>query len=246
MKPSHWFVLATAVAGGAVACGLYVMRQQAPPEVAGGSAVSSGPASAHRTSLAAPDRVTGIAAQRKQAAKRRTGESAAAARAAEPRRIFGSPPQGDQAVVSEAQWLAHAAKVAQEANHELSRLATLLDLNDTQQDQVFGVLARRSSFWIPGMQTSRDALVDGAKTAGAAGLSEADEVMAYLNLDQQQTIIEEEMDRQAWWEEVLPQLLPPDFQVTTDSGGSTATTPAASEPAPDTKAFDGADVLLEE
>jgi hypothetical protein len=141
-------------------------------------------------------------------------------------------------VVSEAQWLAHAAKVERDANHELSRLVELLDLDSTQQEQVFALLARRSSSWMPGMQTSQDPLVGAVDTVDGDASSEADDVMAYLNIDQQQTLIEEEMDRQAWWEEVLPQLLPPQLQDGTADGET--------DTAPDTKPFEGDAMLLEE
>jgi hypothetical protein len=66
--------------------------------------------------------------------------------------------------------------------------------------------------------------------------------MAYLNPDQQQTLIEDEMDRQAWWEELLPQLLPPQLQ-----DGTNLEVPSdAVDPAPDTKPFEGGEMLLEE
>ena len=52
------------------------------------------------------------------------------------------------------------------------------------------------------------------------------DVTDYLTPEQQQALIQEEMDREAWWASVLPQLLPPAL--------------------PATKSFDGDEVLLEE
>ena len=70
------------------------------------------------------------------------------------------------------------------------------------------------------------------------------EVVDTLDSDQEQQIVQEEMDRQAWWEEVLPQLLPPtlggDYEV------AAGALPTDGEPPPDTKEFEGGDVLLEE
>jgi len=145
-------------------------------------------------------------------------------------------------VVSEAEWFARAAKVEQEATHEVRRLAQLLDLNADQQAGIFGVVARNSSSWLPGMQVGGAPLARTADgTVADPVLSEADQVMAYLDADQQQTLIQEEMDRQAWWEEVLPQLLPPDFP----TGVEPVPVPATGDPVPDTKPFDGAETLTE-
>lgn len=113
----------------------------------------------------------------------------------------------------------------------MRRLAQALDLTPAQQAGIFGVVARNSELWLPGMQVGGGATT-GKIDQGEGALSEADQVMAYLDADQQQTLIQEEMDRQAWWEEVLPQLLPPDL-------------PVATEPAEEIKPFDGAETLME-
>lgn len=193
--------------------------------------------------------------------------------------------------MAEAQWREHAARVEMEANHELNRLATLLDLDPVQQDKVFAAVARQSPYWLPGMQAGgpvrstdgtshaseknlqsttanrQTAAVDrmpvakvptanpvdhptsavSVVTPGSSSVTDpqtasseaAPDVTAYLDADQQQTLIEEEMDRQAWWAEVLPQLLPPNF-------GEAAAAAAVEAAAPETKTFDGGEVLLEE
>lgn len=50
----------------------------------------------------------------------------------------------------ELQW--RAAKVEQEANHDLKHLVALLELDQEQQDRIFQTLARRSPDWHPGLQ----------------------------------------------------------------------------------------------
>lgn len=238
LKPSHWFVVATAVAGSAVACGCYLLRQPAALRAEAGNSLHDRSPIVGRRTTAGSDASRHIADSRRQTSQNRRAAATTNSRDAEPRKIVGSPPQGGTATMSEAQWFARAAKVGQEANHELSRLAGLLDLDSAQQDQLFAVLARQSNSWLPGMQPNRNALGGTATPLESEFPTEADEVMAYLNADQQQTLIQAEMDRQAWWEEVLPQLLPPQLQ--------DATTPTATDSAPDTKPFDGNEVLLEE
>jgi hypothetical protein len=183
---------------------------------------------------------------------------------------------------------ARAARVEQEANHDLRRLVKLLDLSEDQQDKVFQTLAQHSPLWTQGMQIAPAAGPGSATTTGkrseplttAPGIYTApvvgeipepvktgpppiagevpapvkapavpgedipattpdpmDEIMAYLNPDQQDTLIQEEMDRIAWWAEILPQLLPPDDVPAIDGG-----TPAVPAPG-QTETYEGADVL---
>src|SRR6187402_1184270 len=47
---------------------------------------------------------------------------------------------------------ARAARVEQEANHDLRRLVELLDLDEVQQERVFQTLAQHSPSWVPGLQ----------------------------------------------------------------------------------------------
>ncbi len=125
-----------------------------------------------------------------------------------------------------------------EANHELKRLAGLLDLDSYQQSKVFSTLAQQSGSWLPGMQTGNPRSGNPTTAATAA------DVTAALNDDQRQTLMQAEMDRQAWWEEVLPQLLPPPLQVggvlTSEPAGDSASAPSAGDTnaPPATKAFE--------
>ena len=146
-------------------------------------------------------------------------------------------------MLSESQWRADAAKVELEANHELNRLVGLLELDSAQQDKVFAALARHSSHWSPGMQTAGNLRAGGPGTASESAAPELPNVSDFLSADQQQTLIQEEMERQAWWEEVLPQLLPPTLQ--SDPIEPTVPTVDANPP-PETKAFEGDGMLLEE
>ena len=68
-----------------------------------------------------------------------------------------------------------------------------------------------------------------------AAPDQMDEILALLDPVQQDTLLKAEMDRAAWWAEILPQITPPDD--IPDIGG---TPPAA---AGETKTYDGAQVL---
>lgn len=138
---------------------------------------------------------------------------------------------------------ARAARVEQEANHDLRRLVELLALNEGQQDRVFQTLAEHSPSWTPGLQVAPPAgsASSAGKRSGAAlpGFSAdpvakgpvvetpaatgapvvdqpvadtdpLDEIMALLDPDQQDTLLKDEMDRAAWWAEVLEQITPTD------------------------------------
>ena len=72
------------------------------------------------------------------------------------------------------------------------------------------------------------------------------DLTAFLTAEQQQSLVEEEMDRQAWWAEILPQILAP--TIADGSGGADldAGNALSTDPAPETKEFDGGGILLEE
>ena len=158
-------------------------------------------------------------------------------------------PAGQSAEKAEtAEWTAQAARVELEATHELERLVALLDLTGPQQDHVFDYLARRSSSWLPGMRTGGGE----ASTGGDGGSpfqpsrsatgeeSVASSVADFLTADQEQVLVEDEMDRQAWWQEILPQLLPPEVAAPVSAGTDEPTTPPLVAP----KSFEGETTLL--
>ena len=162
---------------------------------------------------------------------------------------------------------ARAAKVETEANHDLRRLVTLLNLDEQQQDQVFQTLAKHSPSWTSDMQVAAAAgtaatagkhsdfsatpslIIPGAETstpgqktetqtadliAGTDSPASSDpmsEIMALLTPEQQAQLAEDEMNRTAWWEEMLPQILPSE-QV-----------PAINSGTPEVKQYEGAEVL---
>ena len=169
---------------------------------------------------------------------------------------------------------ARAARVEQEANHDLRRLVELLDLNEGQQDRVFQTLAEHSPSWTPGLQVAPPAgsASSAGKRSGAAlpGFSvdpvaevpvakepvvethaataapvvdqpvadtdPLDEIMALLNPEQQDALLMDEMDRAAWWAEVLEQITPPD-----DVPPLTPAVPGTG--AGDVQTYEGSDVL---
>ncbi|HWB04484.1 MAG TPA: hypothetical protein VG796_15760 [Verrucomicrobiales bacterium] len=160
-----------------------------------------------------------------------------------------------------------AARVEQEANHDLRRLVQLLDLTEEQQDRVFQKLAERSPSWTPALQV---ASADGAVLSGKRGESYSAppqtgiapgtygnnkkpatvpdpvpvsdptattdpyaEILELLDPGQQDALLKAEMDRIAWWAEILPQITPPDDLPALDG------TPVPGQ----TKEYEGADVL---
>jgi hypothetical protein len=93
----------------------------------------------------------------------------------------------------------------------------------------------------------------GAAAAGAtAGSSDGSaqpanvDLTAYLTAEQQQSLVEEEMDRQAWWAEILPQILAPTITDGNDAALLDSGNAVSTDPAPETKDFDGGGILLEE
>jgi hypothetical protein len=178
-------------------------------------------------------------------------------------------------VPSTAELTARAARVEQEANHDLRRLVNLLDLSEEQQDQVFQTLARYSPSWSPEMavlpadgvgpaasgkkslsappgfytapEIKAPADPKAPETAdGTAAAVESDpmmdEIMALLSPEQQDTLIQEELDRAAWWAEILDQIATPDDIPALDA---VAPPPAAMPPpaAGDTTAYEGSGIL---
>jgi hypothetical protein len=158
-------------------------------------------------------------------------------------RIQGNPPAG--LVTEESVWFANAERVEREANHELETLRESLELSPYQEQRIFGILARRSSSWMPGMDTgashASDTAIDEGDPAGPAE-SVTDEILPVLDEGQQQALIDEELDRRVWWEEILPQLLPPEFPAATVADDPAAALPGAG----DTKVYEGPTEMLEE
>lgn len=162
-----------------------------------------------------------------------------------------------------------AAKVEQQANRELDRLITLLNLNEDQQDKVFQTLAKHSRHWSPEMQfggigagiagkrspaapgllipgTDAPAITEPVEKSPAAETTPStdpaktadplEEIMALLDPEQQSALLKDEMDRSAWWAEILPQILPAD-----DIPGLDGTTPSPG--AGEIREYEGSETL---
>jgi hypothetical protein len=148
--------------------------------------------------------------------------------------------------ISEKELQRRAAIVEQAANHDLKQLVGLLDLTGSQQDRIFNKLAQRTPEWHPSMQATPIAIdaTSGKNSPAAQAPSESkakqdppsstpaemakappdqpllDAIAEDLTPNQQQELADTELDRQEWWEEIIPQLLPEDtLPGSTSSGG---------------------------
>lgn len=253
MKYTHGLTLAAAFAAAAAAYGVHLsMRPEiaAEPEPQTPSPHSTIPRARHRTASA--PRIAQNLPSRTDSPQRESISSIDPTHTPI-RSVTGTPTKIPGQVLSESQWRERAQQVETAANHELRRLSSLLDLDPVQQDQIFSSLVRQSPNWLPGMTAapttsagySADTRPASPSSAAEASPTVATDFTAYLNPEQQEELINEEMDRQAWWAEVLPQLLPPAL---TDVGTVSNTgDPAVESAAPAAvKEFDGSATLLEE
>jgi len=78
---------------------------------------------------------------------------------------------------------------------------------------------------------------DSASSPGPAESDALSSILPFLTPEQQEALLADEMDKSAWWEEIIPQLLPDESLPTIE--GSTPTTPDS----PETKQFSGPDTL---
>lgn len=233
LKTTHLVCLASAVIGGAVALGFHVASRRTDATAADGAGRSGTSARAQGGSMGS-HRAGGLSTKSATRSGARLASPAASPLALQ--RVGGSPPASGP-VGSEREWFAKAAKVELEANRELCRLQDLLDLSRDQQGRIFGLLARQSDHWAPGMTAGPRQ----GTTMGDASLAQNAQLLAELDPAQQEALANEELDRQAWWEEILPQLVAP--QLNPGSNTSDGDLPATS--APEVKEFDGADTLIE-
>jgi len=267
MKPGHWLALGSAIAGCTAALGIYLAAQD-PPR-GGDPAPRTG--NDRGQTVSATKRQFTISSASKSRLARAEGTTAAKTtlESGTPTaefRIHGKPPA--DRVANESDWFANAERVEREANRELENLRETLELNPNQQQRIFDILARNSPAWMPGMWTGGShgvgVVSDEAKPANssnqtrleAAGqtgdysnhaeaapnVSLADQVLTVLDYDQQQALVEEELNRRAWWEEILPQLLPPEFPAAAGADSPAATLPGGG----DTKTYQGPTEMLEE
>lgn len=254
MKRTHWLTLSAAFAAAAAAA--YGVHLITKPEVA--ATPSPLP---HSAACARPRPVARHSSQTSETSLSRAhspqpqSDTATEPHPVPGRCVSGSPINSQGQVLSESQWRERAQQVEITANHELRKLSSLLDLDPVQQDQIFSALVRQSPNWLPGMTSGTTTssanspsslpASSSSNTSSTSTAADSTDLTAYLNPEQQEELINEELNRQAWWAEVLPQLLPPALA---DASPASVSTPAASETAAPAaiKDFDGSATLLEE
>jgi hypothetical protein len=241
MKPLHWLAFGSAIGVSTAALGFYLIIRPAPvdptpPPVDGPNSLSRPPAARNLANSVKPRRGSAVERPVSRASEESHTQETGF-------RILGTPPAG--LASEESVWFAHAERVEREANLELETLKESLELSPYQEQRIFGILARRSSSWMPGMDAGASHAADSAVGEGGPANSAAsvtDEILPLLDEEQQQALIDEELDRRVWWEEVLPQLLPPEFPVDTGSEEVSPGVPGVGE----TKAYEGPTEMLEE
>jgi len=89
----------------------------------------------------------------------------------------------------------------------------------------------------PSASTADSPTTDSAPSPAPAESDALSSILPFLTPEQQEALLADEMDKSAWWEEIIPQLLPDESLPTIE--GSTPTTPDS----PETKEFSGPDTL---
>ena len=153
----------------------------------------------------------------------------------QPTPISPSEPQAPRTLAE------RASLVQQQANRELERLVPLLNLTEEQQDRVFARLAQNSVFWTPALTTDVAANPTSGTVSSNTSTSVPEQTKSIPDLlistpegetpildpEQEVAIAQDQLDRQAWWEEVLGNIQQ-DLK-----NGTTTTTAAAAAPPPD-------------
>ncbi len=256
MKPNHWLILGSAFAGCTAAFGIYLAAKGPSPADCAPQTDSPRlqPASATKRHFSTSKNASSRAVSVSGTTARETGRDSP--ETAPEFRIHGKPPAGR--VSDERAWFASAERVGRQANRELEKLRETLELSPNQQQRIFDILAQNSPSWQPGMLiggshgvgvVSETGRARALRTGDNPNNGEAtpvaamnDKVLAVLDADQQQALIEEEINRRAWWEEILPQLLPPEFPAAAGADNIAAKPLGDS----DTKAYQGPTQILEE
>ena len=174
--------------------------------------------------------------------------------------VIPAPSEEATQAGEETELAQRAAKVETDANHELQRLIPLLNLSAAQQDAVFRALAANNVLWSPAMQVpsateaGRQSGVS-RETAGATDAVAGDTtgaIMPYLDDEQQTVLLNDYLDREEWWGDVLPRLLAdteaPGLTGEAAASADPTTAPATTTPvesAPAVKAYEGEEILLD-
>ena len=260
-RPLILGTLLAAVVGGA---GVQVWRTTGTEaETAPGVAVKVKPKVAGLPQGGAPRQSAKTAAEARKEELRATGGSSHASTTLPPANF---PLVRNTQPITEQELRLRAAAVEQEANHDLKHLMGLLDLTETQQDRIFDSLVRHAPGWHPSMQTVGVAVpVDapakipyasstgqppagtgnGTESTPSNGSNVLDAIAAELTPDQQMELAAAELDRQEWWEEIIPKLLPPSDTPSITGEIGTGTAVAAAPPPADDKTAEEPAVLGE-
>jgi hypothetical protein len=89
----------------------------------------------------------------------------------------------------------------------------------------------------PSASTTDSPVTDSATSPAPAESDALSSILPFLTPEQQEALLADEMDKSAWWEEIIPQLLPDESLPAIN--GDTPTTPDS----PETKEFSGPDTL---
>ena len=150
MKPGHWLTLGSAVAACTAALGFYLVARNPVPESPGSKTAGKPrwqPTSSTKRQISSAN-APGPALTPAQSVENASVNPASPAPTF---RVHGKPPANR--IADEREWFARAERVERQANHELTTLRETLDLDPTQQQRVFNILARNSPSWLPGMAT---------------------------------------------------------------------------------------------
>lgn len=128
-------------------------------------------------------------------------------------------PDGQMALLPADQrdeWVERAAEVEREAQARLERMTEEFDLSGEQRRKMFPMLARSTAGFDPRMQ------VGGVYLDSDPGVLPDEEVHDVLDPDQQEQLVDDEIDRQLWWQDIFSRL----EKELIDSTGGAQTEPA--------------------
>lgn len=121
-------------------------------------------------------------------------------------------------------WRERVAAVESQANDRLDKLSEQLDLSLSQRGKLFSAVVRSTPGYDPAM------VITGVPDRGVTDLTPAEEIHALLDAEQRESVENEEVNRQLWWQDIIDKL-EADLTNTTGGDGMVAPeTPAATEP----------------
>ena len=121
-------------------------------------------------------------------------------------------------------WQERVAAVESQANDRLDKLSEQLDLSLSQRGKLFSAVVRSTPGYDPAM------VITGVPDRGVTDLTPAEEIHALLDEEQRESIENEEVNRQLWWQDIIDKL---EADLTNTTGGDGMVVPeipAAIEP----------------